>query len=296
MIAFLESLTAMPTAVFTVGLGVALVYWALVFLGALDIDMLDLDVDVDGDGVLEGAMEGLDGAAEGLDGAAEGLEGAADGLDGAADGLDGAAEGADGLDAEGAEGAGSVGALATLISIIRVRNVPITVSLSFMALLSWAASWLLVRYAGPALVETLPAAAIAAVLALASVVVAVPGGRVMARPFSGLFHTEEGRRRADLVGQEVEVTTGRVDRGFGQAELTTTGADLLIQVRADPDFGLSRGEKALVVSWDAAAEAYVVEPLRARLTAKKPQATSESSERSESAESEHNRRSEQDPA
>ena len=270
MFAFLESLTAMPTAVFTVGLGVTLVYWALVFLGALDIDMLDLDVDVDGDGVLDGAADALGGATDGIDGAADGADGAADGIE--------------------ADGAGGIGAMATLLSVLRVRDVPITVSLSFMALVAWAASWLLVRFAGPALVDTLPAAAVAAAFALGAAGLAIPCGRLMARPFSGLFHTEQGRRRADLIGQEVEITTGRVDRGFGQAELATGGADLLVQVRADPDLALTRGERALVISWDPGSEAYVVEPLRAHRPPAAPQATGTSGERAD------HRRPEPDPA
>ena len=242
MIAFLESLLALPTVVFTGALGLALLYWSLVFLGALDIEFLDFDVDVDG-----GLDGGLDGDAL-VDGA---LEGAAEGA------LDGGADGA--LDGDAA----SVGALARLLGVLRVRDVPITVSLSFMTLFSWVVSWLLVRLVGPLAPSGVPGPLLGAAFGLAALAIAIPAGRLAVRPLAGLFHTEQGARRADLIGQTVEIATGRVDRGFGQAELSTDGADLLVQVRADPDVALQRGEHALIVSWDADADAFVVEPLRA---------------------------------
>jgi hypothetical protein len=237
MTAFLESLLALPTVLFTGALGLALLYWSLVFLGALDIDFLDVDVDVDVDGLTDGA---LDGAVEGA--------------------LDGGADSADALD--GGDSA-SVGALARLLGALRVRDVPVTVSLSFMTLFAWVLSWLLVRLAGPLAPAAVPAVAVGAVFALIAVAIAVPAGRLAVRPLSGLFHTEQGARRSDLIGQTVEIATGRVDRRFGQAELSTDGADLLVQVRADPAVALARGEQALIVSWDPQADAFVVEPLRA---------------------------------
>jgi len=246
MTAFLESLLALPTVLFTGALGLALLYWSLVFLGALDIDFLDIDVDVDGDGLADGA---LDGAVEGA--------------------LDGGADGADALD--GSDSA-SVGALARLLGVLRVRDVPITVSLSFMALFAWVTSWLLVRLAGPLVPGAVPAVAVGALFALAAIAIAVPAGRLAVRPLAGLFHTEQGARRSDLIGQTVEIVTGRVDRRFGQAELSTDGADLLVQVRADPAVALARGEQALIVSWDPQADAFVVEPLRASGAAPAPAA------------------------
>lgn len=266
MDAFLHSILAFPTVFFTVALGVVLVYWSLVFLGALDLDFLDMDVDLDldldGDGVLEGALEGaadgaIDGVAEGLDGAAEGLDGAAEGLDGAADGLDGAAEGADAGDA-----GGLLGPLGWLYGLLRVGNVPITVSLSFMTLFAWVASWALNRHLAPILEGVLPGALVSALVAAAAIAAAIPAGRITSRPFSGLFHTEEGRRRSELVGQVVTVTTSRVDLRFGQAELPTEGADLILDIRCDPQRALTRGEQALIISFDDEDEVYIVEPLR----------------------------------
>lgn len=61
-----------PTVVFTIALGIVLVYWLFVLLGALDIDLLgggdvdiDVDVDVSGDGVEAGHAGDADADADG---------------------------------------------------------------------------------------------------------------------------------------------------------------------------------------------------------------------------------------
>jgi hypothetical protein len=84
-----------------------------------------------------------------------------------------------------------------------------------------------------------------------------------ATPFSGLFHTEEGTRRGDLVGQTVRVLTGKVTETFGQGELTQEGTHFVVEIRCGAARGLSRGAEALLVSWDPDAEAFVAEPLDA---------------------------------
>lgn len=60
----IEASLQAPTVIFTIGLGIALVYWVFVLLGALDLDLLGsakgieglkgIKVDVDGDGVWSG--------------------------------------------------------------------------------------------------------------------------------------------------------------------------------------------------------------------------------------------------
>ncbi|MEZ5509924.1 MAG: hypothetical protein R3F47_08480 [Gammaproteobacteria bacterium] len=57
MDAFLTNIFTYPTAIFTVILGVAVIYWLFAILGLVDMDVLDVDVDLDTD------LEGLTGLA-----------------------------------------------------------------------------------------------------------------------------------------------------------------------------------------------------------------------------------------
>lgn len=225
----------------------ALAYWSLVFLGALDIELLDFDgdfdLDVDVDVDVDGAMDGA------LDGAMEGMDGAFDGAD--------AAEAAEGTELEPTSG----GPLAILLGAIRVKDVPVTVTLSFMTLAGWAASWLLARFLLGPLGDLVTHTGAALALGAAAAAVAVPVGRTAVRPLSGLFHTEQGTRRSDLIGQTVQVVTGKVTETFGQGELTREGTHLVVEIRCPAARGLTRDSEALLVSWDPVAEAFVVEPM-----------------------------------
>jgi hypothetical protein len=117
-------------------LGVVLLYWLLVVVGVMDVDMLGAEGAADG--VLEGAAEGTQGLLEGaMDGAAEGVaDGVAEGVvDGVADGV---AAGADAL-AHAKHGAIVVhgGDTASVLSFANFRSVPVTVSASVMTVFTW---------------------------------------------------------------------------------------------------------------------------------------------------------------
>ncbi len=53
---FLESIVAFPTVVFTVLMGIALLFWAVSMLGGIDLDGFDVDLDADID--LDGDADG----------------------------------------------------------------------------------------------------------------------------------------------------------------------------------------------------------------------------------------------
>ncbi|NVJ18827.1 hypothetical protein HV826_32405, partial [Myxococcus sp. AM010] len=59
MSAFLDTILAFPTALFTIVLGVVMTYWLFVIAGAVGIDLFDGDVTLESGGkALSGAIEG----------------------------------------------------------------------------------------------------------------------------------------------------------------------------------------------------------------------------------------------
>jgi hypothetical protein len=248
---FLDILLSFPTIAFTVPMGVVFLYWLSVLLGAVDLEL--------GDGVLDGALDGaVDGA---LDGAVDGaLDGAVDGaLDGAVDGaLDGAVDGVD-VDLDGDISFLSVRWLA---SGLRLGKVPLTVTGTLFVFGGWCASFMLalaVRETGIAL----PMMGTGAMISVASVLVASAFTNVASRPIEPVFTVAHARERSSLLGETCEVSTGRVDDQFGQGTAMIGGDDLLFQIRCAGQNGLKRGDKALIVSFDAARQAFVIEPLSA---------------------------------
>lgn len=223
-----------PTVIFTIGLLVALVYWLFVILGALDIDLLGGADDVSG--ALKGSGEALAGG---------------DALTG---GVKGAAEAATG----GAKGVNSIdtGASVGLWAWLGLTSVPVTVSASLVLLLTWSGSILAMHY-GPSSLGT----ALAIVMALAVVLVALPITGMLVRPLRPVFEVKVGKSNRDYVGATCTITTGHVDAGFGQATIEDGATVLVIPVRCDRPDVLSRGARALVIDFDPARHAYVVEPV-----------------------------------
>ncbi len=279
---FLSAVLAFPTVLFTIPVGLSVLYWLFVVIGAVDIDAFGFGGVLEGgvDGVLDGALDGaadgllsggLDGAADGLlDGASEGLFGG--GLDGAADGLlegmldagvDGAADAASEALGEGASEAASVEAGRSLffdmLSGLRLTSVPITVSMSFIALFGWVLcylgmAWLPTIITGSPLLLSLGVAAGAFFLGTGTTSIAI-------RPLGRFFASHDARGNKSLVGLSAVLTTGRVDANFGQAEVHDRGDSILVQVRCDRPATLKRGDELLLVQFDRKREAFVVEPL-----------------------------------
>lgn len=237
-----------PAIVYTVLLGVVLVYWLFVIVGAAHVNLL-------GEGAADGALgDGLgDGA---LEGATKGaLEGAAEHLHGVGD-----HSGPDDVDVGEASG------LAGAMSALRLRSAPATVVLSVLILFSWIFST-----AGAQILEALGVgggvAAIAkvALLVLAPVLALFPTS-IAVRPLARVFASPVAVRHASLVGKLCTIRTGTVTERFGEAMLEDGGAGVVIRVRVDvgggregePEQKLARGDQAVIVAYDAERQEFTV--------------------------------------
>lgn len=218
----LEASLRFPTVGFTIGLGIALIYWVFVMLGALDIDLL-------GGGDASGAAKGIGDALVG--------------------GAKGGAEALKGIKVEaGADGG--------FWSALGLGAVPITITVSLILLVGWCGSLLGMHYGAAALGGGwLPFVVLPVVL-----IVGVLVTSVLVRPLAPLFAIKEGKTNRDYVGHTCTISTGRVDDGFGQATVEDGGTVLVIAVRCDRAGTLARGDRALIIDFDDARQAYLVEP------------------------------------
>lgn len=232
--------TSFPAVVFTVFLGLVLLYWLSVVAGALDVDVFGADAAGEAlDGVFEGAVESaVDGAAEG---AAEAAEAGGDSAD---------------------SGDSSPGVVAALIAALGLRRVPVTVSFSLVVLGGWIAAMIGSFYLTPLAAGW----AIRPLVLILALIAGLLVAALLVRPLAPLFATHTGKHAADYVGSTCVVTTGRVDAGFGQARIETGGDVLCVAVRCDrPAATLCRGAEALIVDYDAERRAYVIEPMQGLL-------------------------------
>ncbi len=231
----LEASARFPTVVFTIGLGIALIYWLFVLLGALDIDLF-------GAGDAAAAAKG-GGAAIG-----DALTG---GSKGGAEALKGLKVGGDGHGGDG--GGGGV------LDALGLTSVPITISMSAIFLLGWIGSLLGMHY-GARVLGGGGSAWLPALVCLVVVILVLPAAGLVVRPLRSVFELKDAKRNRDYVGHTCTITTGQVDADFGQAMIDDHGTVLVIPVRCDRPDAFGRGHRALIIDFDEEREAYLVEP------------------------------------
>lgn len=214
---FLATVLSFPTVVYTTGLGLVLVYWLTVILGALDVDVFDVDGDLDIDGDAVDVGDGVEGAS----------------------------------------------GLAAILTVLRLRHAPLTVSISVLTIAAWLFSYVGARTVMPLL--PLPAAISALLVGVTALGLALPVASLVTRPLGPLFALQQGKDKQSFVGGMCTVRTGRVDGKEGQALIEDGGAGLLVRVRCDDPAALARGDQAIITAYDADEDVYDVEPLRALL-------------------------------
>jgi hypothetical protein len=229
---FLSIAFGYPTIVFSVLAVMGLVYWAVVFLGALDIDSLDVD---------------SGGHAHGDVGHAHGDIGDAEIELGHGHGDVEAGEAGDGGDH------GFAHAFASVLSVLRLRNAPLTVTLSVLTLFGWLLSYFGTHWFG----ALGPAWLTGTLTLLAALAIALPLTSLVTRPLGGLFRSNKGQTKKQLIGKTVKIRVHAESGELAQAELE---GGVLLRIRSE-DKKLERGANVLLVAYDEASDTFDVEPM-----------------------------------
>lgn len=217
-----------PTVVLTTLVGLSLLYWLMVILGALDIDLAGdgHGVDVDAGGHVEAGGHGHADAGHHADG----------------------------------HGGG-----ASFLSAIGFCRVPLTISLSMWWLIAWLVCLFGNRLLDPVIGAALPGWALASIVMVGALIVTIPITNLATGPLAPLFVIHEARGKRSFIGQTCVIKTGRVDREFGHADIVDGGDHLIVEVRCDMEGRFERGDKALIIDFDEARDAYIIEPMDAVL-------------------------------
>lgn len=224
MDSFLQSILAFPTAIFTIALGVVLTYWLFVIIGAVGIDLLDGNLDFEAGGkALGGAVEG---GAKAL----------------------GAHDHADHMESG-------------VLSALGFDGIPLTVSVSLVAFISWLLSVLSARPVHAALGPLLPSWLISGVLGLVCFVVGTVSASVAVKPLRPVFVAKKAPGRDSLMGRVCTISSGSVTDRNGHATFEDGGAGVILNVVCARPNTLKRGEPALILAYDAARDVYEVEPV-----------------------------------
>jgi hypothetical protein len=245
---FIEFIFGPSMFIYTVLLLLMLLYWAVVLMGALDLEFLD-GIFGAADGAAEGAVEGaVDGVVEGaVDGAVDGV------LDGAVDGtLDGAVEGV-------AEGTGS--ALRAVLGFLNLGQVPATLILSVLVIFMWVQAYIINTCAPDWLRGWFPPFVFFMAVFAVSFAFAYFLTGVTTRPLRKYFRHSAQRGHEHLVGKICRIRSGRVTPHVGRAEMTIGDSFLTIDVRAPAEEELKTRDEAVIVEYYKESDAYEVRKL-----------------------------------
>lgn len=223
---FLQIALSFPTIIFSGMLIGVVLYWLMVILGAVDLELLEFDIDLETDFDLNMDVD-MDVDA---------------GLDADAD-----------VDVE----APGSGFLRAIMAAIGLGTVPVTIIASIVTLASWLLCFTAIYFLGPVLGTSIFAGL--AVVAI-SFVLSLPITSIFTHPLKSVFklHTHTGGHT--LVGKLCMVTSGSVTDSFGQAEVDDGGAGLIVSIRCDNPEALARGSRALLIDYDDERDIFFVEP------------------------------------
>lgn len=215
---------------FTLLLGLVVFYWFLVALGMLDIHLFsdvshDLHTDSDVDVHLDGDAH---------------AEVHADG---------------DGDHDSGAVHAGAWWADA--LTFVNVGQVPVMVVFSVLSLCLWLGAMIGSYYFSKG------SALLSLALLLPNIIFAAVLTRYVTKPLKPLFRmlTKDYDEAIEIIGGRCKVITSSATPQFGQAELQTSGAPIVLNVRTVDDSVLPKGAFAVIVREDKERGLHFIAPL-----------------------------------
>ncbi len=154
----------------------------------------------------------------------------------------------------------SVGGLTGLMLTFGLTGVPFTLVISIIILLCWLISFYLQFYLLTWLPDGWLYYLMGAVASFAIFLISLPITAIAIRPLKGMFKSVEATTSNHLVGKDATIATSKVNENFGQARLFNDGAELLVDVRCDPQHTLTMGDKVLVIKYLQENHAYIVAP------------------------------------
>jgi hypothetical protein len=203
----LDVASQFPTVIYSILLGIIIIYWIVGLLGVIDLDFSgDTDLDLDGD----------------IGSSANSLSG--------------------------------------LFLTFGLTGVPVTFVISILILICWLISFYLQLYLLTWLPDGWLYYLVGAISNVMIFFISLPITAIMIRPLKGMFKNVETTSSNNLVGKDATIATSTVSETFGQARVFNNGAEILVDVRCDPEHIFKQGDKVLVIQYLKENHAYIVAP------------------------------------
>lgn len=149
-----------------------------------------------------------------------------------------------------------------VLRFLNLGRVPLVVWGSAFAIAYWLVTLLLDRLAD----DTASRTELFYVLqyVVRNLVLGVLLTKIVTQPLRDKFEPVEPNRAEDLIGRECRITTSEVTQTFGQAQIPTEAAPLILNVRVK-ETPLARGAPAVIVDFDPDQNVYFIEQAQAEV-------------------------------
>ncbi|GAB4414246.1 MAG: hypothetical protein OHK0039_21860 [Bacteroidia bacterium] len=222
---------APPTLPYTIMLGLVLLYWLTVFIGALDLNFLDFSLDKDVDLSVDKDIDlGID------------------------KDVDLSVDKDIDLD-KGVEVEGD-GWMSSVLSFFNLGQVPFMIFLSLLVLVMWVGSIVAHRLLGGNLDWFF------LLWLIPNLILGLFLTKLLSTPFKGLHKhlTASGTQKRELVGKIGVVTIDIRPQKMGRIELVVDEQSFALDVLSHATETIPSGAQALIVEYDAAEDTFWVEP------------------------------------
>jgi hypothetical protein len=157
----------------------------------------------------------------------------------------------------------NLGVLKSFLQFLNFGSIPSMIVVSIMVVCLWTVSLISNHYLNPG------SMLLALGLLIPNLIVTVMITKAATTPLKRVFESmnREYEEHKPVVGRTCKILTSEVTNTFGQAEIETSGAPLVINVRTYGDATFNKGESALIIKEDRENQLYTV----AKLTSTIPQ-------------------------
>lgn len=229
---FLDTIFSFPTVVFTFFMCMAVLFWCVAAVGLMDIDFLDVGhADVSCDVCTDIHVDHGDiGSNFGVEAGHE----------------------------------SDIGWFAGLLMKLGLDSVPLTIVLTVLFFCGWVISYFIQLLALSYVPLGLLRVPVGLVVCFIVLFPAAYATGFICRPLRSFFKKLDEDHFASsalgIVGQAAVIRSGSVSSTFGEADYDDKGAGMILRVRADEVLGLKKGDRVVMIEYNAADSSYWVVP------------------------------------
>jgi adenine/guanine phosphoribosyltransferase-like PRPP-binding protein len=146
-------------------------------------------------------------------------------------------------------------ATSSFLESLGLDGVPLTVALTLVEIYGFVFIYLAKKYISPLFDGIITATASGFVLAIFSLLLAIPFAAYSSKPLRRIFVTHEAVQKSDLIGTFCIVTTQTVTENFGQARAED---GMIYSVRTAPDHQIAGGSRVVLIDFIKENDTYIV--------------------------------------